>query len=323
MTKEQAVRQFIEYADYNGIPCEFKEDKKGTLMSAVEVSVEDLSCYTVRQIFCIYNNGNLSSALDIDFQIPESKFRDVEKLVSMINEAEGVIEFRLFKKYGSIGLILSYGWDDEDFFDERIMDAFYNLPFIILQNYSEAFLSVIESDISPEEALSGVQGGDDNDEETGRSQDFEMVRYHFEHEWLRDYYYENTCAFVDKILKEKGNFLYRLMEDLCKIEGVEMKYDGSEYKVFHHKANRRCSIIRAVMPRPESPLNCFEIFLIYSDDFQHKRYFTVEKARGIKERFLCSWDAASNHHNHGICGKGTNKTEKDIIRIFDAMERTE
>lgn len=322
MTKEQVIRQFIEYADHNGIPCEFKEDKKGTLISAAEVSVDDLSCYAVRQIFCIYNDGSLSSGLEIGFQIPAGKFQDVEKLVSMINETEEVIEFRLFRKYGSIGLVLSYGWDDKDFFDERTMDILYNLPFIILQNYSEALLSVIESGISPEEALSGVQGGDNNGEENGRLPGFEMARYHFEHEWLRDYYYENTSAFVDKILEEKGNFLYRLMKDLCKIEGVEMKYGRSKYKVFHHKTDRNRSVIRIVMPEPESPLNCYEIFLIYSDDFQHKRYFTVEKAEGIKERFLCSWDETSGHYNHGLCGKDTNKTEKDIIKIFDAMERT-
>ena len=147
---------------------------------------------------------------------------------------------------------------------------------------------------------------------------FEGLRYYFEHRLLPHWFYEKTEVLIE-ILEEGGrHFLYGGMSVLCEEAGVEMKYTREQYTLYHCGTEKEYTMIRMEMPIPEREPMCYEVYLVFGDDYQNKKYFTVEMGSSVHERFLCSWDQDQSHCNYGEAYEDTARTERKIADIFEA-----
>lgn len=146
---------------------------------------------------------------------------------------------------------------------------------------------------------------------------FDELRYYFEHRMLPNWFYEKTEGLIERLMEEGSNFLNGAMRLLCEEVGQEMKYTGEQYKVYRCKTEEEYTMICIEMPEPEVEPLCHQVYLVFSDDYQSKRYFTVERGSSLQERFLCSWDQNQSHGNYGETYEDISRTEKKIAEIFE------
>lgn len=147
---------------------------------------------------------------------------------------------------------------------------------------------------------------------------FEGLRYYFEHRLLPNWFYEKTEVLIERLEEGGEHFLYGGMSVLCEESGAVMKYTREQYKIYRCNIEKEYTMIRIEMPRPEGEPMCYEVYLVFSDDYQSKKYFTVEMGSSVQERFLCSWDQNQSHCNYGVVYEDTDRTERKIADIFEA-----
>ena len=146
---------------------------------------------------------------------------------------------------------------------------------------------------------------------------FYELRYYFEHEMLPNWFYKKTETFIEKLVEEENNFLYEGMNLLCEDTEQEMRYTREQYKVYRCNTKKEYIMIYIEMPKPEIELLCYQVYLVLSDDYQNKGYYTVERGSSLQERFLCSWDQDQFHSNYGETYEDTSRIERKIAEIFE------
>ena len=146
---------------------------------------------------------------------------------------------------------------------------------------------------------------------------FDELRYYFEHEMLPNWFYKKTEAFIERLVEEENNFLHEGMNLLCEDAEQEMRYTREQYKVYHCSTKKEYTMICIEMPKPEIALLCYQVYLVFSNDYQNNRYYTVERGSSFQERFLCSWDQDQFHGNYEETYEDTSRTERKIAEIFE------
>ena len=146
---------------------------------------------------------------------------------------------------------------------------------------------------------------------------FDELRYYFEHEMLPNWFHKKTEAFIERLVEEENNFLHEGMNLLCEDAGQEMQYTREQYKVYRCRTQKEYTMICIEMPKPEVELLCYQVYLVFSHDYQNKGYYTVERGSSFRERFLCFWDQDQFHGNYGKTYEDTSRTERKIAEIFE------
>lgn len=106
---------------------------------------------------------------------------------------------------------------------------------------------------------------------------FDEIRYCYEHRFLPGYFYKNREALAKMILEDGDDFPYRTMDILYEEEGQEMRYTREQYKVYPCMKGKEYSLICIEMPEPERECLCYQIYLVFSNDYQYGNYFMVER----------------------------------------------
>lgn len=148
-------------------------------------------------------------------------------------------------------------------------------------------------------------------------QKYYEARYHFEHELLPEWFYGARKDELQKIRKRGTSFIWSMWNIVCEERGVKLEGTKNPFKVSKCTIGDNRTMIRVDMPTPGRQPLCFRVFLVWSDDFERRGYFTVERGASYKERFLCSWREERVHCNYGKCSSNTAKVEKKIISILD------
>ena len=156
------------------------------------------------------------------------------------------------------------------------------------------------------------------------------LRYYFEHEVLTKYFWEDSEAFlsdlVQVIYEEENensdeNIIYELFSEIVQEEDMELPYSKDEYKVELFQMDKDDYTIRIILPKPEEPLLCACIYMIFSlDDFSPIRYFTVElleKKLRKNAYCLCEWEQNGFHRNHSFVSKDLKKIQDKIIQLYE------
>ncbi len=137
-------------------------------------------------------------------------------------------------------------------------------------------------------------------------------RYHIEHEFLRDYFFEEGQDFIANLSKE---YLY---STYCHHFGrhyssndfncEEKRYDG--YKL---------SIL--TFPKEKIHMLCRRIVYYYMDDSSDYAMYTVEYDKELRGYFLCEWqecEGGFNHINHGEIADSENDQLAKIRKLIGA-----
>lgn len=125
----------------------------------------------------------------------------------------------------------------------------------------------------------------------------ERMRYHFEHNVLPRYFYEDPANMLD-VLKEKG--IYRLWQALADENGVEYPYQEADYELRWYDLEDGATALLITMPAPETSPQCFRAYMIYNPDTGAAGYYTVEYDNFLEESaFLCGWTPDGTHMNYG------------------------
>ena len=173
--------------------------------------------------------------------------------------------------------------------------------------------SSVSSDTEPDsdQGEAGPPSGSDRQEE---GITLEQVRYHFEHNAVPRYFYEDP-ANVLAALREQG--MYMLWTALADENGVAYPYQADDFEEYWYELTDGSTILQIVMPDPEATPQCYRIYLLYNPTTGEAGYYTAEYDNFFDESaFLCGWDAQHSHMNYGgaaVTEKGSSDYE-DILR---------
>lgn len=155
------------------------------------------------------------------------------------------------------------------------------------------------------------------------------LRYYFEHEVLPTYFWKCSGAFLSDLVQvvyeeeeesSDENIIYELISDISQEEDLEPPYSKDEYRVELFRMDKEDYTIRIVLPKPEEPLLCACIYMIFSlKDFSPIRYFTVEllEKKWRKNVYcLCEWEQDGFHRNHSFVSKDLKKIQDKIIQLY-------
>ena len=125
----------------------------------------------------------------------------------------------------------------------------------------------------------------------------ERMRYHFEHNVLPRYFYEDPANMLD-VLKEKG--IYLLWQALADENGVEYPYQEADYELRWYDLEDGATALLITMPAPEVSPQCFRAYMIYNPSTGAAGYYTVEYDNMLGDAaFLCGWSPDGTHTNYG------------------------
>lgn len=132
------------------------------------------------------------------------------------------------------------------------------------------------------------------------------IRYTLEHRMLPGWFYGEGQRLTE-LLTERPLFVYEVLCDILKKEGLENPYRGEDFETERicadSSVDEKITVLKLTLSEPEDAPLCYRIYMIYNDGFTHVGYFTVEKGNGPvadDRHFLCSWDLQM-HLNHGCC----------------------
>ena len=105
---------------------------------------------------------------------------------------------------------------------------------------------------------------------------FEYVLWDYEHRILRSMYYTNKAMFVNVII-ENPNVIWENLESRCQMEDVENIYEKEDFVVEKAVLSEEDYLVNIIFPQPEATGLCYNIYLIFSKDFERQEYFCVQK----------------------------------------------
>ena len=142
---------------------------------------------------------------------------------------------------------------------------------------------------------SAPQGQDAPADDDGAS--LAQARYHFEHNALPRYFYEDPANMIG-VLSERG--VYALWDAFARENGVSSPYAESDYRVNRHDLDDGTEMLQIELPRPDANTLCYRIYMAYNATTGAAGYYTVEYDNLLGETaFLCGWSSAHEHINYG------------------------
>ncbi|WP_026658608.1 hypothetical protein [Butyrivibrio sp. AC2005] len=117
------------------------------------------------------------------------------------------------------------------------------------------------------------------------------VRYLFEHQVLRDQFFNLPDKTVETILKKDG--LLTIFRIATKFNGCDNSYSPEDYHIVFMRKDLDINTICIECPNPKYTPLCYRIYIIFSDDYTNLGYYTIEC--GVNNNaFLCGWDGAKH-----------------------------
>ena len=155
------------------------------------------------------------------------------------------------------------------------------------------------------------------------------LRYYFEHQLLPRYFFEHTAGFLDEIsaplIKEEenpnavsGDNIYSLFSEIAEKYDVAHKYTKEQFELDIYPIGELGFMFKISLPEPEDTILCSHIYLVLSEDFTYKRYFTIELLEIKRKRkyyCLCEWTSDS-HENYGEISNNSEERENMIVKLF-------
>ena len=151
-------------------------------------------------------------------------------------------------------------------------------------------------------------------------------RYNLEHRLFPKYYFEDAPAFFAALFGNEDeeepegvdNYLFEIISDISNKCDFELPYTAAQYDLELFEIDEDTFMCKITLPEPEESPLCSHVYLMLSDDYSNKRYFTVELMEIRRKRkyyCLCEW-SSSGHHNHGEVSNDITQREQKILELF-------
>ena len=138
-------------------------------------------------------------------------------------------------------------------------------------------------------------GASDVQEDAGPT--LEEVRYHFEHNAVPRYFYDDPANMLEVL---RNNGVYRLWTALADENNVAYPYREEDFTEYWYETEDGAILLQVVMPQPGATPQCYRLYMIYDFNTGSAAYYTVEYDNLLGESaFLCGWDAQRTHANYG------------------------
>ena len=143
-----------------------------------------------------------------------------------------------------------------------------------------------------------AMGEPENGSEKGASAPtLEQTRYHFEHNALPRYFYDDPANTLETL---RRNGVYRLWAALADENGVTYPYHSQDFIEHWYDLDDGTTILQVVMPRPTVTPQCYRLYMVFRPGAGEAHYYTVEYENLLGETaLLCGWDAGHRHVSYG------------------------
>ena len=151
------------------------------------------------------------------------------------------------------------------------------------------------------------------------------LRYYFEHQLMPKYFFEDTIPFLTELIGDGedqthdiGCAVYNIFEDVARKAEVIVPYSPEDFQGNLWTLNGNEYVLRIEMPEAQESPQCKAIYLLFTTDFSHLRYFTVEllEIKWKRKRYvLCEW-TQDGHSNYGPVPNDFGKIETIIAEKF-------
>ena len=122
-------------------------------------------------------------------------------------------------------------------------------------------------------------------------------RYHYEHVYMTQPFYENPDR-VMNIIYQYG--AYQLWFDFMQNNDTDPVYAKEDFSETVIPQEDGGYLMRITLPKPEESLECSRLYLYWNPTTSEAGYYTVEYDNFFGETwFLCGWDKDHNHQNYG------------------------
>ena len=139
-----------------------------------------------------------------------------------------------------------------------------------------------------------------------------QLRYQVEHEFFRDFFFQNGPGLIDSILEPHGlgNVFCTALKELRS----HPKYYDDEFRIDSMKTDAGDYMVSCKLPTPEHIGLCYRMHFAFSPDFSRSAYYTIERA--AEGATLCMWDSEGNHHTiHAIEEPDWKKAEDPVAAM--------
>lgn len=155
--------------------------------------------------------------------------------------------------------------------------------------------AVIYGDKAPAQPQDNAQPQSDDVSADG-GVTLEQARYHFEHNALPRYFYDDPANTID-VLSRNG--IYRLWAAFADENGVKYAYVEGDCREILYDADG-ATVLQITLPKPEANTLCYRIYMVFDPAAEQAGYYTVEYDNLLGETaFLCGWAEDHTHNNYG------------------------
>lgn len=156
-----------------------------------------------------------------------------------------------------------------------------------------------------------------------------QIRYFFEHKCLPKWFYEDAENLLWS-LKDDPYFLYSILADVFKDEGMENPYGPEELKTELYRMTDDLIMVVITMPEPLTSPLCHKEYLFFEfvrsniDDndiegIEPLLFFTVEKPPADEiYPYFCCWFDDGSRQNFGQCSL---EEEEHVAACFEVMDK--
>ncbi|MBR6889633.1 MAG: hypothetical protein IKN05_01450 [Clostridia bacterium] len=135
------------------------------------------------------------------------------------------------------------------------------------------------------------------DDSAAQGVTLEQARYHFEHNALPRYFYDDPANVID-VLSQNG--VYRLWKAFADENGIAYPYTAEDCHEVLFSADDGATVLLLLLPKPEANTLCYRIYMVHKPSSGAAGYYTVEYDNLLgDDAFLCGRSAEHEHANYG------------------------
>ena len=175
-------------------------------------------------------------------------------------------------------------------------DAMHAQTDFVVQN-AQFYADIRETEAQdlPEDPQIETEGSSDDTTDPGTDEPkatLHQARYHFEHNALPFYFYDDPGNMLD-VMSQHGCF--ELWKALVEENGIAYPYTEEDFREIWYAAGDAV-LLQIELPKPEDTPLCFRIYMAYDPTTEQAGYYTVEYDNFFDEAaILCGWDKEHVH----------------------------
>lgn len=311
------------------------EESEDAHMCSYEYTLENDDCgeVLVQNFITVRKDNHIKVQAGVGMDTPSEEAEDnINHFIDGMNDTDFPVLLKYMKTENPDTRIfeVSYALEEDQIYDilaeeengfDRRDEAFAHILFGIcyhsLLTILPRLLNVLYKTHTPEDEIMYYEV--DTDEgchyETPGG-----ARYYFEHKILKNMFFEDPEGIIETLTDGGAEFVYDNFRQRCERRNIECPCKKEDFKVFPKTVEDR-EIVRIIMPLPRKEYDCFEIYLVtgrieFEDDedpMVFPYFFTIERGKTSKDRYLCEWDENGEHYDHGECTASANETLNEIL----------